>query len=66
MISQVTGKQAAEENAAKIKKCSLEFEEKEIASKYKKLKDDDVQSLQSQIELLEIIKSRQKSGDINQ
>jgi len=54
---------AVQENKAKIQQCSLENIKNEILSKSKKLNDDDAESLKSQIELLEIIKNRQKTGD---
>jgi len=62
-LSEKDFKTAAEENAAKIQHAAIKSEEKEIISKYKKLKDDDAESLQSQIELLEIIKNKNKTGD---
>ena len=59
-------KTAVNQNKAKIEQCSIESKEREAASKLKNFKDDDMESLQMQMELLEIIKNKHRIGDIIQ
>ena len=49
---------AARENKAKILRCQNDFEKKELASKYKNLNDDDVESMQYQMQLREKLKNK--------
>ncbi len=49
------------ENAERIDQYELECEKRTIASKYKKLKDDDLESMQYQMQLREKIKNKNKS-----
>ena len=62
-LSENDFKIAVTENTAKIQQYDMACERNEIVSKYKKLNDDDVEALKSQIELLQIIKNKQKIGD---
>ena len=46
------------ENAERIEQYELECEKRNIASKYKNLKDDDLESMQYQMQLRERIKNK--------
>ena len=54
---------AIQENTEKIQQYNMTCERNEIISKYKKMNDDDVESLQFQMQLREKIKSKQKIGE---
>jgi len=51
------------ENAEKIQRYQIECEKKNLASKYKNLSDDDVESMQYQMQLRERIRNKQKIGE---
>ncbi len=52
-----------QENKAKILQYQIDCEKKELASKYKNLSDDDVESMQFQMQLREQIRNKQKIGE---
>lgn len=56
-------KAVALENAKKIQECQINDEKKELISKYKKLNDDDIESMQYQMQLREKLKNKQKIGE---
>lgn len=56
-------KVVALENAKKIQECQINDEKKELISKYKKLNDDDIESMQYQMQLREKLKNKQKIGE---
>ena len=56
-------KAAVQENKAKILQYETDCEKKELASKYKNLNDDDVESMQFQMQLREKIRNKQKIGE---
>ena len=56
-------KAAVRENKAKIEQYHTDCEKKELASKYKNLNDDDVESMQFQMQLREKIKNKQTIGE---
>ncbi len=56
-------KAAVQENRAKIEQYHTNCEKKEFASKYKDLNDDDVESMQFQMQLREKIKKKQTIGE---
>ena len=56
-------KTAVQENAAKIQQYDTSCERSEIIAKYKKMNDDDVESLQFQMQLREKIRNKQKTGE---
>ncbi len=56
-------KAAVQENKSKILQYQLDCEKKELASKYKNLNDDDVESMQFQMQLREKIRNKQKIGE---
>lgn len=56
-------KAVALENAKKIRECQINDEKKELISKYKKLNDDDIESMQYQMQLREKLKNKQKIGE---
>ncbi len=56
-------KTAVQENTAKIQQYNITCERNEIISKYKKMNDDDVESLQFQMQLREKIKNKQTTGE---
>ncbi len=62
-LSERDYKAAVQENKAKIEQYHSECEKKELASKYKKLNDDDVESMQFQMQLREKIKKKQTIGE---
>ncbi|MCD7878838.1 MAG: DNA primase [Candidatus Gastranaerophilales bacterium] len=51
------------ENASRIQKYQNDCEKKELAKKYKHLNDDDIESMQFQMQLREKIKNKQKIGE---
>lgn len=56
-------KAVVQENKAKILQYQVDCEKKELASKYKNLSDDDVESMQFQMQLREKIRNKQKIGE---
>ena len=52
-----------QENKSKILQYQVDCEKKELASKYKNLNDDDVESMQFQMQLREKIRNKQKIGE---
>lgn len=56
-------KAVVKENAERIQRYQLYCEKKELSSKYKKLDDDDVESMQYQMQLREKLRNKQKSGE---
>ena len=56
-------KAVVQENKAKILQYQIDCEKKELASKYKNLNDDDVESMQFQMQLREKIRNKQKIGE---
>jgi DNA primase len=56
-------KTVVQENIVRIQQYQSNCEKKEFSSKYKKLSDDDVESMQIQMQLREKIKNKQKFGD---
>ena len=52
-----------DENALKIQQYQIDCEKRELASKYKKLNDDDIESMQFQMQLREKIRNKQKVGE---
>ena len=56
-------KAVVKENAERIQRYQLYCEKKELSSKYKKLNDDDVESMQYQMQLREKLRNKQKSGE---
>jgi DNA primase len=62
-LSEKDFKSAVQENVAKILQYQLDCEKKELASKYKNLNDDDVESMQFQMQLREKIRNKQKIGE---
>ena len=56
-------KAVVKENAERIRRYQLQCEKKELSSKYKKLSDDDVESMQYQMQLREKLRNKQKSGE---
>ncbi len=52
-----------DENVSKIQQYQIDCEKKELASKYKKLNDDDIESMQFQMQLREKIRNKQKIGE---
>ncbi len=59
-LSESDFKIAVAENKAKIEHYNAECEKNELISKYKDLKDDDIESMQYQMQLREKLKSRNK------
>ncbi len=51
------------ENVAKIQRFHVDSEKRELASKYKNLDDDDIKSMQYQMQLREKLKNKQKIGE---
>ncbi len=51
------------ENKARIQKYHSDCEKKELISKYKNLKDDDIESMQFQMQLREKIRNKHKIGE---
>ena len=62
-LSEKDFKAVVQENAAKIQQYHIDCEKKELASKYKNLDDDDVESMQYQMQLREKLKNKQKIGE---
>jgi hypothetical protein len=56
-------KAVVKENAQRIQRYQLYCEKKELISKFKKLNDDDVESMQYQMQLREKLRNKQKSGE---
>ena len=56
-------KAVVQENKSKILQYQVDCEKKELASKYKNLNDDDVESMQFQMQLREKIRNKQKIGE---
>ena len=54
---------AALENAKKIRECQVNAEKKQLASGYKNLNDEDVESIEYQMQLREKLKNKQKIGE---
>ena len=57
-LSESDFKAAARENKAKILRCQNDFEKKELVSKSKSLNDDDVESMQYQMQLREKLRNK--------
>ncbi len=62
-LSEKDFKLVVHENAARIQKYHADCEKKELATKYKNLDDDDVESMQYQMQLREKLKNKQKIGE---
>lgn len=62
-LSEKDFKAVVQENVAKIQQYHIDCEKKELASKYKNLDDDDVESMQYQMQLRERLKNKQKIGE---
>ncbi len=62
-LSEKDFKAAALENIAKIQQYQSDCERKELVSQYKNLNDDDIESMQFQMQLREKIRNKQKIGD---
>lgn len=62
-LSEKDFKLVVHENAARIQRYQADCEKKELASKYKNLDDDDVESMQYQMQLREKLKNKQKIGE---
>lgn len=62
-LSEKDYKLVINENAARIQRYHIDCEKKELASKYKNLDDDDVESMQYQMQLREKLKNKQKIGE---
>ena len=62
-LSEKDFKLVVHENAARIQKYHADCEKKELANKYKNLDDDDVESMQYQMQLREKLKNKQKIGE---
>ena len=56
-------KAVVQENIVKIQQYHNMCEKKELSVKYKNLSDDDVESMQIQMQLREKIRNKQKIGD---
>ncbi len=62
-LSEKDFKALIQENVQKIQQYQSDCEKKELVSKYKKVSDDDVESMQFQMELREKLKSKQRIGE---
>ncbi len=65
-LSEKDFKAAIKENAAKIQQNQSEREQKELISKCKNLADDDVESMQFQMQLRERIRNKQSENKFNE
>ncbi len=62
-LSEKDFKAAVQENAAKITQYWNTCEKNELSTKYKKLDDDDIESMQIQMQIREKIRNKQKIGE---